>query len=57
MTYEEQSKVICKKLNSEAKKIKKMPKDEAKAYAIASLAKIGICNNEGQLTKLYGGKY
>ena len=56
MTYEEQSKAICKNLNDEVKKLKKMPKSEAKKYAIESLVKIGICNNEGRLTKLYGGK-
>lgn len=56
MTYEEQTQKICDKLDSEVKKIKQMPRNEAKKYAIAKLYEIGICNRDGSLAKLYGGK-
>ncbi len=57
MTYEEQAQKICDKLDSEVKKLKQMSKKEAKEYAIAKLYEIGICNYDGSLAKLYGGKH
>lgn len=56
MTYAEQSKKICDKIDYEIKKVKSMPKAKAKQYALSKLVEIGIYNSDGTLTKLYGGK-
>ena len=56
MTYAEQSRKICDKIDREIKKVKSMPKSEAKKYALSKLVEIGIYNGDGTLTKLYGGE-